>query len=60
MSLPVKSDFINMGYAWMGNPFYEVQAKKDMNTLTMGYAWMGQPFVVSNPYEPEYNLTVVI
>ena len=61
MSLPNKDNLIPLDYAYLGQPFVQVEAKS-LNTQTLDVAYLGQPFVgaagISLPVEPNVYVNV--
>ena len=45
MALPSKDDLELLGYAHLGVPYVDVEAKSNLNTDQLGYAFLGVPFV---------------
>ena len=48
MVLPSETDLASLNYAYLGQPFVQVEAKA-LNTVTLDIAYLGQPFVAVGP-----------
>jgi len=44
MALPTTTDIKNGDFAFFGCPYFDVQARTDINTLNMDFAFFGCPF----------------
>lgn len=44
MALPNKDDLDSLDYAYLGEPFINIEAKS-LNTQNLDYAYLGEPFV---------------
>jgi hypothetical protein len=48
MALPSNTDLATLDYAYLGQPFVQVEAKS-LDTETLDIAYLGQPFVAVGP-----------